>query len=232
MHKTIMATLTSILAGALLVLLLLQSSTPASEIARSKLCNSLPLFANNDKLITTAFPAPLSGNARTELLMGYDLLTNIFNGQSKLWLVPILRRLSRGKPLLPEATDIIQKLVDSSSKRKRELTKEKLRSLAPNVSKRFVDPHPDALADSIGKHLAWKVMKDLSTRGDEFDLNFGLVQMASARVVSSVALSMLKFEKNALRRKWLKDVAKEYSSLRAEIRDLIMDYVRGERIFM
>jgi len=75
-------------------------------------------------------------------------------------------------------------------------------------------------------------MKDLSTRGDEFDLNFGLVQMASARVVSSVALSMLKFEKNALRRKWLKDVAKEYSFLRAEIRDLIMDYVRGERIFM
>ena len=76
-------------------------------------------------------------------------------------------------------------------------------------------------------------MQDLSTRSDEFDLNFGIVEMASARIISSLALSMLEFETNLMRRQWLKDVAEEYYLLRGEIRDIILDYIRGEeRIFL
>ena len=54
--------------------------------------------------------------------------------------------------------------------------------------------------------------------------------MASARFVSSTTSAMLKFEKNKTRKRWLKEVSKEYASLRAEMRDLIMEFVSGERL--
>mmetsp|Transcript_28538 Transcript_28538/g.60830 ORF Transcript_28538/g.60830 Transcript_28538/m.60830 type:complete len:242 (-) Transcript_28538:276-1001(-) len=231
MQESIVA-LTSFLAGALLLLVVLQS--PASKRICNRTCNNAPRSVLDT--IATAEQQPptiLSENSRNELLMGYDLLTDIFNGQSKLWLVPILRRLSRGTPLLEETTDVIQKLVDSGSKRKEELGNT-LRNLPPNVSQKFIDPlPPNRLVESIGKHVAWNVMQDLSTRGDDFNLNFALVQMSSARFVYSVALGLLEVESNTARRQWLKDVAKEYSSLRTEVRDVMYEYIRGEeRIFL
>ena len=114
--------------------LMLQQSTPTSSHT-NKTCN------NNDKVvidplsISTATTAAdknddssstpvtmLSSDSRNELLMGYDLLSNIFTAQSNLWLVPILRKLSPGStPLVSETTDLIQRLVKSGSKHKKEL---------------------------------------------------------------------------------------------------------------
>lgn len=112
-------TLTSFIAGALLLLIVLQS--PTSERICNKTCsNAQSMIGAIATTATGERPSTiLSENSRNELLMGYDLLADIFNGQSKLWLVPILRRLSRGAPLLEETTNVIQKLVDSGSKRKR-----------------------------------------------------------------------------------------------------------------
>lgn len=72
-------------------------------------------------------------------------------------------------------------------------------------------------------------MQDLFTRGDGFDLNFALVQMSSARFVSSVALGLLEVESNTARKQWLGDVANEYGSLRAEVRDIVGEYIRREK---
>ena len=38
----------------------------------------------------TVAPTPLSDNIHSDLLIGYDLPTNIFNVHSKLWLIPIV----------------------------------------------------------------------------------------------------------------------------------------------
>ena len=125
----------SFLLGGMLMFLMLQQSTPTSSHT-NKTCN------NNDKVvidplsISTATTAAdknddgntqpltmlLSSDSRNELLMGYDLLSNIFTAQSNLWLVPILRKLSPGStPLVSETTDLIQRLVKSGSKHKKEL---------------------------------------------------------------------------------------------------------------
>ena len=77
--------------------------------------------------------------------------------------------------------------------------------------------------NAIGKYVAWNIMQDLTSRGDEFDLHFALVHMASFRVVYSVALGLLEFETNNVRRVWLQEVADEYSMLRMKLRDSIMD---------
>ena len=76
----------------------------------------------NDDGNTQPVTMLLSSDSRNELLMGYDLLSNIFTAQSNLWLVPILRKLSPGStPLVSETTDLIQRLVKSGSKHKKEL---------------------------------------------------------------------------------------------------------------
>ena len=82
------------------------------------------------------------------------------------------------------------------------------------------------MINAIGKYVAWNIMQDLTSRGDEFDLHFALVHMASFRVVYSVALGLLEFETNNVRRVWLQEVADEYSMLRMKLRDSIMEYIR------
>ena len=157
-----LTTLTALLTAALLPLLLMQSAhTNIQSIASG----AAPI---NDA-------QTLSDHAHAELLMGYDILTNVFSGQSKLWLVPIFRKLSRGAPLLDETQEIILKLSEVSSKRIHELRKQRLRHLHPSVSKKFIDPNePNKLVDSIAQNIVWGLLQDLSVRGDEFDLNFGI----------------------------------------------------------
>jgi hypothetical protein len=209
-----MVALTSFVAIFLLLLALLQ--TNASE----RLFNTLCCSKHMDHINTE--------NAHNELLMGYDILNNVFTGQSKLWLVPILRRLSFGAPILQETSYMIQQLTDVGKKRKKEL--KQLRNMSPDVSRKFIDPNkPNKLVESIGKNAVWRIMQDLTTRGDEFDLHFGIVHMASARFVTSLALGMLNFEENAKRREWLQNVANEYTLLRTDVRDVILDYIHGEK---
>ena len=248
MREIIMVATVSFLLGGMLMFLMLQQSTPTSSHT-NKTCN------NNDKVvidplsISTATTAAdknddgntqpltmlLSSDSRNELLMGYDLLSNIFTAQSNLWLVPILRKLSPGAtPLVSETTDLIQTLVKSGSKHKKELATNILikngkgiRYLSPNVAQHYKDPNPpNKMFNAIGKYVAWNIMQDLTSRGDEFDLHFALVHMASFRVVYSVALGLLEFETNNVRRVWLQDVADEYSMLRMKLRDSIMEYIR------
>jgi hypothetical protein len=70
---------------------------------------------------------------------------------------------------------------------------------------------------------------DLSDRSRNGELNFQLLHLSSIRLVATTATSLLEFECNQERRAWLKDVADEYDSYREWIRDVIMDYITGER---
>lgn len=235
MHE--MATVSAVLAALLLPLLLMQSvpTHPEVEISHPNILSTIAGGAattNNAQQTPASAAQPLSDNARTELLMGYDILTNVFTGQSKLWLVPTLRKISRGSPLLDETLEIIQKLSDKGSQRKQDLIKQRIRHLHPSVSQTWVDPYPNKLIDSVAQNIVWHLFQDLSVRGDEFDLNFGIVQMAASRIVSSLASGMLKFETNAIRRRWLMDIVKENDLLHKEIKTLIMQYISGDRIFL
>ena len=238
-RREIMIAISSFIVGGIVVLLLLQQSILSSATSRHHLetiCNDIPsvlnaLSVDNDSdilLQQQSTSKVLSENDQNELLFGYDLLTDIFTAQSRLWLVPILRKLARGTPLVIESTDLIHKLVTSGKHHKKQLLSKKngLRNLQPNVSRHFIDTNPNKLTDEMGKNIAWNVMSDLSTRGDEFDFHFALVHMASFRIIHSVSLALLEFETNVQRREWLKSVAEEYNELRIELRNTIMEYIR------
>ena len=242
-RREIMIAMSSFVIGGIVVLLLLQesilSSAASSHHHSEKICNDIPSVLNalgvendNDILLQQQSTSKvLSENDHNELLLGYDLLTDIFTAQSRLWLVPILRKLARGTPLVIESTDLIHKLVISGKHHKKQLLSKKngLRNLQPNVSRHFIDTNPNKLTDEMGKNIAWNIMSDLSTRGDEFDFHFALVHMASFRIIHSVSLALLEFETNVKRREWLKSVAEEYIELRIDLRNTIMEYIRCDR---
>jgi len=234
--------MSSFVIGGIVVLLLLQVSilsSAASSHHSENIYNDIPSVLNALGLdIDNDIPPQqqstskvLSENDHNELLLGYDLLTDIFTAQSRLWLVPILRKLARGTPLVIESTDLIHKLVISGKHHKKQLLSKKngLRNLQPNVSRHFIDTNPNKLTDEMGKNIAWNIMSDLTTRGDEFDFHFALVHMASFRIIHSVSLALLEFETNVKRRDWLKSVAEEYNDLRIELRNTIMEYIRCDR---
>jgi hypothetical protein len=54
------------------------------------------------------------------------------------------------------------------------------------------------------------------------------VQIATTRVIAATARAMIGFEGNKERRKWLKEVAKEYTDMRNELKEVINLYIRGE----
>ena len=239
MQREIMIAITSFISG-MLILLLLQQSTLSASHHSENICNDIPSVLNalgvdheNDNIqsSTAAASKELSDTDHNELLMGYDLLTDIFTAQSQLWLVPILRKLARGTPLVIEISDLIHKLVKSGNYHKKQLLSKKngLRNLQPNVSRHFIDTNPNKLMDEMGKNIVWNIMSDLSTRGEEFNLHFALVHMASFRIVHSVAIGLLEFEPNEQRRDWLKNVAGEYNELRLGLKDTIVEYITCER---
>ena len=235
--------MSSFIIGGILVLLLLQESilsSAASSHHSENICNDIPSVLNalgvnneNDNIqsSTAAASKELSDTDHNELLMGYDLLTDIFTAQSQLWLVPILRKLARGTPLVIEISDLIHKLVKSGNYHKKQLLSKKngLRNLQPNVSRHFIDTNPNKLIDEMGKNIVWNIMSDLSTRGEEFNLHFALVHMASFRIISSISIGLLEFEPNEQRRDWLKNVAGEYNELRLGLKDNIVEYIRCDR---
>lgn len=241
MQREIMIAISSFILGMLILLLLQQSTLSASHHhSENIICNDIPSVLNalgvdneNDNIqsSTAAASKELSDTDHNELLMGYDLLTDIFTAQSQLWLVPILRKLARGTPLVIEISDLIHKLVKSGKYHKKQLLSKKngLRNLQPNVSRHFIDTNPNKLMDEMGKNIVWNIMSDLSTRGEEFNLHFALVHMASFRIISSISIGLLEFEPNEQRRNWLKNVAGEYKELRRGLKDNIVEYIRCDR---
>ena len=119
--------------------------------------NALGVDNENDNIQSSTASASkeLSDTDHNELLMGYGLLTDIFTAQSQLWLVPILRKLARGTPLVIEISDLIHKLVKSGKYHKKQLLSKKngLRNLQPNVSRHFIDTNPNKLIDEMGKNI-------------------------------------------------------------------------------
>ena len=156
-RREIIIAMSSFVVGGVVALLILQQSILSSAASRhhsENICNDIPSVLNalgvdNDippqyQQQSTASKV-LSENDHNELLLGYDLLTDIFTAQSRLWLVPILRKLARGTPL-----------VSGKHHRQQLLSKKNgLRNLQPNVSRHFIDTNPNKLTDQMGKNIAW-----------------------------------------------------------------------------
>ena len=175
-------------------------------------------------------PLKVQGNNddMPEILMGYDILTNLLNGHSNLWIVPTLRKLTFGNKLHEETQRYINIIQIAASERKKELRH--LRELEPRMTDHYQDEKPNQMADEIVKNVAWKVASNLSNRSDQFDVDFAFVQITSCTLVSSTALAVLKFETNRERIKWLKEVSVQYKLIRDEMRDTMLDYIRrGEK---
>ena len=76
--------------------------------------------------------------------------------------------------------------------------------------------------------MAYSIVGDLIDRSTDFDLNWVLLQISTTRMIAATAKAMMSFEVNVERRAWLKEVAKEYSDMKNELREVIKAYIRGE----
>ena len=165
-----------------------------------------------------------------ELLQGYDLLGNILGGQSKNWLLPYLRALTFSSRPVDEVKKLTEKISTSGTERRKQL--QQLRKLSPDVSAKFVpakfEQREDPFGKAIGNVVTYSVVGDLIDRSTDFDLNWVLLQITTARVIAATASAMVGFEVNKERQRWLKDVAKEYSDIRNELKEVIKLYIRGE----
>ena len=160
------------------------------------------------------------------LLQGYDLLGTILGGQGHSWMLPYLRILTFSSRPVDEVKDMARKISASGSERRRQLRQ--LRQLSPDVSAKFVAPkaqQDNPFGKAIGNVMAYSIVGDLIDRSTDFDLNWVLLQISTARMIAATAKAMMSFEVNAERRAWLKEVAKEYSDMRNELRKV---YIRGE----
>ena len=102
-----------------------------------------------------------------------------------------------------------------------------LRKLSPDVSAKS-EQREDPSGKAIGNVVTYSVVGDLIDRSTEFDLNWVLLQITTTRVIAATARAMVGFEVNKERKRWLKEVAKEYSDIRRELKEVIKLYIRGE----
>ena len=87
-----MIAITTMLVVALLLIMLLQSMSAETKLSHEH--KFLPSWAQYGRTAMVHHTENLANAAtHNECLMGYELLSNLFHGGSKLWLVPIARRL-------------------------------------------------------------------------------------------------------------------------------------------
>ena len=103
-----------------------------------------------------------------------------------------------------------------------------LRKLSPAVSAKCKQQGDDPFGEAIGNAVTYSVFGDLIDRSADFDLNWVLLQITTTRMISATARAMVGFEVSKERKRWLKEVAKEYSGIRNELKEVIKLYIRGE----
>ena len=195
---------------------------PASALAetKSKSCADV---------LSSSYAAIDAQNECRHLLQGYDLLGTILGGQGHGWMLPYLRILTFSSRPVDEVKHMARKISISGTERRRQLRD--LRRLSPDVSAKFVAPkgrQDNPFGKAIGNVMAYSIVGDLIDRSTDFDLNWVLLQISTTRMIAATAKAMMSFEVNVERRAWLKEVAKEYSDMKNELREVIKAYIRGE----
>ena len=138
----------------------------------------------------------------------------------------MLRRLTLSNRPVDEIRDLADRICASGSSRRGELAGG-LRGLSPAVTGSHRAP-PNPLGRAIGDVAKWSIVSELMERGDEFNLNFALLQVTLTGVIAATARALRSFEVNERRREWLAEVADEYEAFRLELVGVIRLYIRGE----
>ena len=218
----ILLALQSCLVGSSLIERTKHIFTPASALAKTKSKSCADVLSSSSATVDAQ-------NECRHLLQGYDLLGTILSGQGHSWMLPYLRILTFSSRPVDEVKHMARKISISGTERRRQLRD--LRQLSPDVSAKFVAPkgrQDNPFGKAIGNVMAYSIVGDLIDRSTDFDLNWVLLQISTTRMIAATAKAMMSFEVNTERRAWLKEVAKEYSDMRNELREVIKAYVRGE----
>ena len=135
------------------------------------------LVASFMMLLCSLIVQPSHGHRLLEVHQGYDIIADLLNTHSHLWVIPKLRRLTFGAELHEETKYYIELISSNASTRKKELAR--LRELDPPVSARYKHP------DQARNHFMEELILELASRivkttvldwTDMFDVDFFLVR--------------------------------------------------------
>jgi hypothetical protein len=157
---------------------------------------------------------------RQGLLTAYMLLEDTLSQESKLGALAFLRKITFRAPV-PELQEIMHRIADTSDERLDEL--ERLRALPPDVS--AAPDYTDPIGEAITGNATDAGMKEMLALKGPFGIRFVLLQAQATRMIASIASAAADLEVNERRRKWLRDLSKEYESIRDELVDIVERYV-------
>ena len=165
----------------------------------------------------------LSPTTHQDLLMGYTLLENTLNDESKLWALKILKKLTF-RATADEVSSTMDRISTSASQRKKEL--KALRKLLPDVTGTPIKM--SSIGDAITSAAKEVGTDEMLDKTIAFNLRFMILQAQATRMVSAMAAAIAKYDTNDERQKWLEIVSAEYEGYRDDIVNEIRKYIRGQ----
>lgn len=185
-------------------------------------------------LLFSGCPVVESENAQSEkkpaaaevdqgLLTAYFLLEDTLSQEKHLGALGFLKKITFSRPV-PEIEELMHRLADLSKELLDEL--EELRKLPPDVSAAPNDMDP--IGDAITSNATGEGVEEMLNINGSFGIRFILLQAQATRMVSAIALAAVDLETNERRKKWLKDVARDFESIRDELVVIVEKYVLQE----
>ncbi len=165
--------------------------------------------------VLSALLAPDLGQAgekdQENRLVGYKLLAQSLSDEASLKWLRFARGITLKGPAKPVA-NLMERISKVSAKRAEEL--EKLRKLPPNVTGK---PPPSPLGDAIQASAKGLGIYEMIFSNRTFNMRFILLQAQATRMIAVIADQTAKIEPNETRKRWLKQLSKEYESIREDI---------------
>ena len=149
---------------------------------------------------------------REEVLIGYSLLADTLEDESKLRWLELVKKLTLSGPI-DEVGDFLEKIAKSAKADAKEL--ETLRGESPDVTAK--PSHPSAIGDAITEDAKSRGAKELLDRDNGFNVRFLLLQAQAMRMIAVIAAKTGEFDTNMQRKIWLKQVSKKYEGYRDEL---------------
>ncbi len=162
-------------------------------------------------LLAGVAPARAETRDQENRLVGYRLLADSLSGESSLkWLLRV-RQITLHGPA-KEVRALMERISEVSKQRARELGE--LRKLAPDVTGK---PPPSPMGDAIQSSLKGLGLYEMVFSDRTFNMRFMLLQAQATRMISVIAEQTAKIESNKKRKRWLREVSKQYEALHEDI---------------
>jgi hypothetical protein len=162
--------------------------------------------------------ASREASKRDDVLIGYGLLADTLEDESKLRWLELVKKLTLAGPI-DEVADFLEKIAKSAKADAKEL--KALREESPDVTAK--PSHPSAIGDAITEDAKKRGAKELLNRDSSFNTRFLLLQAQAMRMIAVIAAETGEIDTNMHRKMWLKGVSKKYEGYRDE---LVMTFER------